>query len=894
MTILARTLDPTSAAGAAGDAVCLRASGTVTRAVAAALTETGYVYGLLVAGCNPGAMAQVLVEGAAPPSLTGLAAVAGKARVNTTTARAERVASLSGSDYPVGDIDATGLVEIAAEPAQVLTRAALQAIGTPRHGAFVHVVEASGSFGFSATDTTPANGTTVLVAGDGSRGRWTFATVVASLTAGPGLVVTGSGALTVAADPPPLTLDTTSVANASGRSGVYTEAVLTYASSIDPALTTLTADVCYDNGCAAAAAAAGTKLPVLVLMHGYSQNRTYITQAFKRRAADHGFLVVAPNMRGRGGDPGSADDCRDRMDIWDAITKAEATYPTVADVARKFVMGYSGGGGDTIALATKFPGLFVHQTAFFGWGDVGYNPHPDRSYWGSKDNRAEVVARVGPRTNLSAYRARSSIANIAQAISQSTGQLYLFWDSEDPVGRAMRDVRDALVVGGAPATKWLASESTIGSTARWLHNYPDNVADLILAEQPLYRRQSAPAPTVQHTGVYDVAGYVVHGAGFEVWTAAAGTTDCRLAATGGRDHCVRVEFDAASMRYVITPKTGTCAVTVRQRRTAAMRGAPTLTMTSGSNFVDRSSGSWYDDGYQDGDVVTLRTPLNNVTGSITINSATRFTLSVAVVNETAAVGTATAEKLVRQLTKDVSAETVFDLGNTMLAIVPDATVLYEAHQGVTASPTVTSWAEQTGHGPATPVASNPSFIAADPLYPSVDITAGITTRLRANASDLLTGAGDFSVVCRFNNTAGQGTQVGVSFVDESEATNHWLALAMTDTNFFASLNTSVTDYTATFSGYTPFVLGWNTMFVWRTAGTLWLQVNHEAPVSVAVSGNTTLTRMCIGALDRVAGFGGALWGLDGAVSHVLAAPRALTEQERSDLYWYTRQLGVLS
>lgn len=694
----------------------------------------------------------------------------------------------------------------------------------------------------------------------------------------------------------PLSLDTTSVANASGRSGVYTEAVLTYASSIDPALTTLTADACYDNGCAAAAVAAGTKLPVLVLLHGYSQNRTYITQAFKRRAADHGFVVLAPNMRGRGGDPGSADDCRDRTDILDAIAKAEATYPTVADIARKFAMGYSGGGGDTIALATKFPGQFIHATAFFGWGDVGFNPNTDRSYWGSKDNRGEVVLRVGPRTNLNAYRARSSIGNITQAISQSTGQLYLFWDSEDPVGRAMRDVRDALVVGGAPTTRWFADESTIGSAARWLHNYPDNVADLILAEQPLYRRQSAPAPTVQHTGVYDVAGYVMHGAGFEVWTAAAGTIDCRLAAAGGRDHCVRVEFDMGSMRYVVTPKTGTCAVTVRQHRTATMRGAPTLTMTSGSNFVDRSSGSWYDDGYQDGDVVTLRTPLNNVTGSITINSGTRFTLSVAVVNEAAAVGTANAEKLIRQLTKDVSAETVFDLGNTMLAIVPDATVLYEAHQGVTASPTVTSWAEQSGHGgPATPVASNPSFIAADPYYPSVDITGGTTTRLRANASDLVTSTTDFSVMCRFNITLSQGIQVGVSFVDESEATNHWLALAMNDTSFFASLNTSVTDYTATFSAYTPFVLGWNTMFVWRTGGKLWLQVNHEAPVSVDVSGNTTLNRMCIGALDRAAGFGGPIWGQDGAVSHVLAvANRVLSEQERSDLYWYTRQLGVLS
>lgn len=176
MTILDRTLDPTSAAGAVGDWVCLRASGTVTRAVAAALTETGYVYGCLVAGGNPGGAVRVVVEGAVPASLSGLAALAGKARVNTTTARAERVASLSGSDYPIGDIDATGLVELANEPAALPTRALLSALTTPRHGAFVHVAEAAGHFAFSATDTTPVNGTTVRAADDGTRGRWTLTT----------------------------------------------------------------------------------------------------------------------------------------------------------------------------------------------------------------------------------------------------------------------------------------------------------------------------------------------------------------------------------------------------------------------------------------------------------------------------------------------------------------------------------------------------------------------------------------------------------------------------------------------------------------------------------------------------------------------------------------------
>lgn len=699
-----------------------------------------------------------------------------------------------------------------------------------------------------------------------------------------------------------LILDTSIVNNADGRTGVYTESVLTYTSTIDPALTTLTADVCYDNGCAANAVSNGNKLPILVLMHGYSQNRTYISQAFKRRAADAGFLVVAPNMRGRGGDPGSADDARDRYDIWDAIISAESLYPTVGDINRKYIMGYSGGGGDTIAMATKFPGQFIVQTAFFGWGDVGYNPNPDKSYWGSKDNRQEVINRVGPRINLESYRARSSIGNIAQAVSQSTGQLYLFWDSEDPVGRAMRDVRDALIAGGAPKTRWLANESTPQDAIRWLHNYPDNVPNLILAEQPLYRMRELSAPEVQHTGVYDVAGYLVHGAGFEIWTADTGTDDARLNSSGGTKYNVRVEFDTGLSRYVVTPKSGACAVTVRQHRVATLKGAPLLTFTemggTGDTITRTSSGfgvgSFYDDGFQIGDIITVRTPLNNFSGEIALMTSTVLTLgSTDVVTEGPVAGSITAEKLIRQLTKDISTETVFDLGNTLLAIIPDAHHLYEAHQGVSYTSTVSSWTELTGNGgPAIPPGTAPTFNTADPYYPSVEFQ-GTGTRLRADGSSLVNGSGDFTVVVRFHATETQSLQSAFSYSDVNGVTNQWLHCFANETNFGATLSTSVTDYTVNFNGYNPYVLNWNLMIVWRSGNTLWLQVNAEAPVSVAISGTATLTRLNLGELDRLPGFS-ELFGLDGAVSHLLSATRVLTQQERMDIYWFFRQLGVSS
>ncbi len=173
MTVAAFTLSGSSAAGLAYDVVCKVDAQTVTRAVSAALALYPVV-GLLQAAANPGTACQVVLDGFVPPSLTGLPALAGKGRVNGTTARVERVASLGPSDYPVGDIDASGYLDLQVDPISVGTRAEVEALTTPRHNAYVYCAEALGPFSFNALSSATANGTTVLAADDGTRGRWLY------------------------------------------------------------------------------------------------------------------------------------------------------------------------------------------------------------------------------------------------------------------------------------------------------------------------------------------------------------------------------------------------------------------------------------------------------------------------------------------------------------------------------------------------------------------------------------------------------------------------------------------------------------------------------------------------------------------------------------------------
>lgn len=113
-------VDGASASLVVGDVVCLASSSvtevTVTKAVAAALTNAKAAFGVVLLAAAPGSLALVALGGAISPTVTGLAAsAAGYVRVNTTTARCEKVATLGSSDYTVGAVDDAGWLAVSTQ-----------------------------------------------------------------------------------------------------------------------------------------------------------------------------------------------------------------------------------------------------------------------------------------------------------------------------------------------------------------------------------------------------------------------------------------------------------------------------------------------------------------------------------------------------------------------------------------------------------------------------------------------------------------------------------------------------------------------------------------------------------------------------------------------------------
>lgn len=134
----------------AGDVVCLASAsaGTVTKAVAAALTNAKSALGVAIQAAAAGGRVFVAFGGIVPPSITGLASsLSGYVRVNTTTARLERVAALAVSDYGIGTVDLAGWMQVCV--LVILTSIAGAAAGSTTQFQYNNAGSVAGSTGFT-------------------------------------------------------------------------------------------------------------------------------------------------------------------------------------------------------------------------------------------------------------------------------------------------------------------------------------------------------------------------------------------------------------------------------------------------------------------------------------------------------------------------------------------------------------------------------------------------------------------------------------------------------------------------------------------------------------------------------------------------------------------------
>ena len=256
------------------------------------------------------------------------------------------------------------------------------------------------------------------------------------------------------------------------------------------------------------------KLPLIVVLHGYSGNKEQCRPDILR-LAEKGLFAVAPDIRGRGKSAGQFDSGGlDVMDIYDAVQVCCRKFAGQVDATNLNVLGYSGGGGNVFGCFVRFPDLFRVAASFFGVPDYAafyrLQGRPDC-------NRIMAAALGGtPRQLPSVYAARN-----ATPAAGNNGQtrLHMFWDEEETACPGQMDEEFQRVNRAAGYRNCIAHLSRKRDQNRWRHGYTTDWPDLARAEEifvPEILQRRIPEPKLPATGTLIVPGYVVTRQ-FQIW-----------------------------------------------------------------------------------------------------------------------------------------------------------------------------------------------------------------------------------------------------------------------------------------------------------------------------------------------------------------------------------------
>ncbi len=293
-----------------------------------------------------------------------------------------------------------------------------------------------------------------------------------------------------------------------------------------------------------------TNLPVVVLMHGYTDGMINFSQSALERIASYGMCVLVPDMRVAKDNSG-----REIHDIVDAVNHYRTVWNTRLSADKVAIVGYSGGGGNALAAACKFPDFWTTIVSHFGMSDYGYDAV--FGWWAQNvGGRPTIEARMGgnPTEVPNAYRARNTLEALPNA---SGAYFHFFHDASDESVQINQSERAATALSNAGLTNYVEHYTTVSDNPRWTHGYP-NAEPLSLTEN--YWKNDVltrEAWTISSSGSLRIIGYVKTKR-FAIWLRTTGTT------VYGLDAVADVTWGLVENHYSIAPLSGALDVSITQ------------------------------------------------------------------------------------------------------------------------------------------------------------------------------------------------------------------------------------------------------------------------------------------------------------------------------------------
>ena len=123
-----------------------------------------------------------------------------------------------------------------------------------------------------------------------------------------------------------------------------------------------------------------TAAPLVVVLHTWSFDLEQRQPDLELAVAARGWILLAPNFRGRNDRPEACGSTVAQQDVLDAVAWVRSHY--AIDERRIYVLGLSGGGFMTMLMTARHPDLWAAASAWVGISDLGdwYAAHRDDNF----------------------------------------------------------------------------------------------------------------------------------------------------------------------------------------------------------------------------------------------------------------------------------------------------------------------------------------------------------------------------------------------------------------------------------------------------------------------------------------------------------------------------------
>lgn len=298
-----------------------------------------------------------------------------------------------------------------------------------------------------------------------------------------------------------------------------------------------------------------TNLPIIILMDGWDGALHSNYNTLLRIAREYNVCICSTARRGYANTNGTRDaSAREIYDIYDGLQQVRALYPSVVSADKAVIWGASGGGGNALGAACKFPDAWSVVVDVYGMSDYGRD---GTNGWHQQNAtyRASIETAVGgtPTGVAKNYYARDATAAIT---NYSGGELFLFHDASDTIVQKVHSDRINTAMSGVGNCTYYLSASP--DTIRYTHGHDLNgAAQLDIESKVMATVLSQPAWTIATSGTVTVIGYMVTKR-FAIWLNANGT------AALGVDAVATVTYNTATDSYTVSPLTGAIDVSITQ------------------------------------------------------------------------------------------------------------------------------------------------------------------------------------------------------------------------------------------------------------------------------------------------------------------------------------------